>query len=50
MENILTGNPALPGKPSGPCGTHTASKKDHHVFVENDTLSKQIKSQWMWLN
>lgn len=37
MKDILTGNPALPGKPSGPCNmhhTHTdASEKNISDYV-----------------
>lgn len=29
MQNALTGNPALPGKPSGPCNMHAMHTELH---------------------
>lgn len=34
MQNALTGNPALPGKPSGPCNMQTKHTSTHkHAYA-----------------
>lgn len=38
QEGALTGNPALPGKPSGPCNKHTQFKNKHmHAHVHRNS-------------
>lgn len=50
MKDILTGNPALPGKPSGPCNMHphTQRRKQKNIsdYVIHDQRTNPFQIMW----
>lgn len=47
-KNVLTGNPALPGKPSGPCRhtTHIHTYRHMHAHMCRNTDTRRSRKAW----